>query len=1332
MNDNRTDFNQFTNLYSLSKTLRFSLEPEPKEKTLENLGFIKKENVWVLDEKNSLLGQDKERADDYKKVKGLIDDYIKDFIEKSLSHLELNKEDLENFEKLYKKKGKNEEERICFDEIKAKLRGQIADYLKNDPCYPSILKESKGKGKGKGKKVVDHSSNASTNPSVPEVNKKKEKGKSKKEDNETFFFEHLYNFVEEDDRRYIDKFKKFTTYFRGFNENRKNLFTEEAQATAIAYRLVHDNLPKFIDNMQCFEAFKDAGLADKLPELYASLGAEPGVGTIDEMFRLDYYSRLLTQSHIDIYNAVIGGKTTDKEKIQGLNELVNLYNQQQTDRSMRLPLFKPLFKQILSDRGSLSWLPEQFGSDNEVLESIEACYIALEYTFSSLKQLLKELGSYNLSQVYVDYAMLPPVSQQIADDWSAIYRALDAAFMRENPKKEEETDPEYEERRQKYFKNKDACSIAEVDAALETQKETLDKQEEALEKQNPDAPHALVGYFSRLGEGRKEGKAQDDLFTSIAALHDEAEPLLAAPYPEEKNLAQDKVSVEKLKNLLDAVKALQHFVAPLAATAEQPDKDERFYGQLMPLWLSLGQITPLYNKVRDYLTRKPYSVEKIKLNFECPTLMGGWAADDKGYLQYKTLIFRKAGIYYLGIIAKGKRRGRKGKKGDEYNARADGSERYFEKMEYRFAKPALDFNNRFFTDEKGIKPTQEIRSIKERKEKTEEDHHALIDFFKSCLEVYPNYKKFGFRFAETSEYNTVGEFLEDARRQAYGVSFSLVREDDIYRLVDEGKLYLFKIYSKDFSPKSKGTPNLHTIYWRMLFDPRNLADVSFQLNGHGEVFYRKPSLQKEPEKPTHPAGRPIANKRADATKKESCFAYDLIKDKRFTERHFELHVPITLNFKSRQIKDINQMVKEYIHDAADLHVIGIDRGERNLLYLSLIDMQGRIVKQQSLNSVGETDYYASQGGIAKQESPNEVDRTDYHALLEKREVERQKARRSWQTIESIKELKEGYLSQVVRVVANWMVEYHAIVALENLNFGFKRGRQKVEKQVYQKFEKMLTDKLCYLVDKTKDADEPGGALRAYQLAKPLEKSANMGFQNGFLFYVPAWNTSKIDPVTGFVNLFDTRYENEKKARNFFDRFDAIHYNETAGLFEFVFQYRKFPTKAESTRNGWTLCSHGERIEAFKDKAGHWDTCTVNLTEELKKLFKHYGIALDGDLRAAISRQTDKKFFQNDKREGDCPRGLMQLFRLMVQMRNSEPGTNTDYLISPVADAQGRFFDSREVGDDLPKDADANGAYNIARKGLWLVRKIKEDPSFKKMTLTNQEWLSFAQEKPYEG
>ena len=1276
MENNRPDFNRFSNLYSLSKTLRFSLDPVGK--TLENI------------QKNGLLDQDEKRADDYKKVKGLMDEFHKHFIETALAGFELNGEELEEYSTLYRLPGKDEKQKKRFKKIQSELREQIAKRLTSDPRYKALFKD------GMIKTVL------------PEFART------------------------DDERRLVASFKDFTTYFQGFYTNRKNLYTAEAQATAIACRLVHDNLPKFIDNMQCFEAFKDAGLADKLPELYASLGVELGVGTIDEMFRLDYYSRLLTQSHIDIYNAVIGGKTTDKEKIQGLNELVNLYNQQQTDRSMRLPLFKPLFKQILSDRDSLSWLPEQFGSDDEVLESIEACYNALKDTFSSLKQLLEELGSYNLNQVYVDYAMLPPISLAVYDDWSAIYRALDAAFMRVNPKEEEETDQEYEERRQKHFKDKDACSIAEVEEALETQKETLDKPEEALEKQNPDAPHALVGYFSRLGECRKEGKAQDDLFTSIAALHDKAEPLLAALYPKEKNLAQDKASVEKLKNLLDAVKALQHYVAPLAATAEQPDKDERFYGQLMPLWLSLSQITPLYNKVRDYLTRKPYSVEKIKLNFENSTLMDGWHVNK--IRDNTAVILRKDGVYFLAIMNK-----KHNQTFDAKNIQTDGV--CYEMMNYYLLQEPFKMLPKVFFSKSRIgefNPSSQIMEIYKRGSFRKgnsfriEDCRALIDFYKYAISRHQDWKNFGFQFSETQSYNDISDFYREVETQGYRISFSPVSENYINRMVDEGKLYLFKIYSKDFSPNSKGTPNLHTIYWRMLFDPRNLADVSFQLNGHGEVFYRKPTLPQEPEKPTHPAGRPIANKRADAKKKESCFKIDLIKDKRFTKLHFELHVPITLNFKSRQVANINQMVKDYIRDADDLHVIGIDRGERNLLYLSLIDMQGRIVKQQSLNCVGETDFYAPQGRIVKQQSLNQVDRTDYHALLEKREGERQAARRSWQTIESIKELKEGYLSQAVRVVANWMVQYHAIVALENLNFGFKRGRQKVERQVYQKFEKMLIDKLNYLVDKKKADDEPGGALHAYQLANPFVSFEKMGRQSGFLFYVPAWNTSKIDPVTGFVNLFDTRYENVKKARNFFAKFDAIRYNEATGLFEFVFQYREFTAKAEGTRDKWTLCSHGERIETFKDKANQWDTCTVNLTEELKKLFKHYGIALDGDLRTAIVGQTDKAFFQNDKRDDKKPRGLMQLFRLMVQMRNSEPGTNTDYLISPVADAQGRFFDSREVGDDLPKDADANGAYNIARKGLWFVRKIKEGASSKEMKLTNQEWLSFAQEKPYEG
>jgi CRISPR-associated protein Cpf1 len=56
----------FTNLYSLSKTLRFELIPVGK--TLECI------------EKNGLLHQDEQRAESYKKVKKIIDEYHKAFI----------------------------------------------------------------------------------------------------------------------------------------------------------------------------------------------------------------------------------------------------------------------------------------------------------------------------------------------------------------------------------------------------------------------------------------------------------------------------------------------------------------------------------------------------------------------------------------------------------------------------------------------------------------------------------------------------------------------------------------------------------------------------------------------------------------------------------------------------------------------------------------------------------------------------------------------------------------------------------------------------------------------------------------------------------------------------------------------------------------------------------------------------------------------------------------------------------------------------------------------------------------------------------------------------
>ena len=126
---------------------------------------------------------------------------------------------------------------------------------------------------------------------------------------------------------------------------------------------------------------------------------------------------------------------------------------------------------------------------------------------------------------------------------------------------------------------------------------------------------------------------------------------------------------------------------------------------------------------------------------------------------------------------------------------------------------------------------------------------------------------------------------------------------------------------------------------------------------------------------------------------------------------------------------------------------------------------------------------------------------------------------------------------------------------------------------------------------------------------------------------------------------------------------------------------------------------------------------------MKSLFGQSQIDVNGNLKEAICSQSDKTFFMR----------LLHLLKLMLQMRNSITGTEIDYLVSPVADGNGNFYDSRKCDSTLPKNADANGAYNIARKGLMLLRQMKTADNLAdvKFDMANKTWLKFAQQKPYK-
>ena len=1233
------NISKMTNLYQVTKTLRFGLIPQGK--TMDNIIA------------QNILSGDNKRAEEYKIAKRIIDGYHKIYIDESLSKFSFDSLTLESYADAYYSGDKEK-----LGDIRSKMMKSVSKHLQSGEKFKQLF------GNDLFKKLLP---------------------------------EHL---DENEDKEIIKNFETFSTYFTGFYENRKNMYSGEGKSTEIAYRIVVQNLPMFLDDIRVWERISEALPPEEIAKTDSELSGLTGMNGVD-IFKVSSFNRFLSQKGIDEFNTYLGGYTnSDGSKVQGINEKVNLFNQ---NGGASVPKLKPLYKQILSDRESVSFIPDSFSSDSELIEDVRGFYDSIKDAVSVIAETVLDLNKYDLDRIYVPAGTgITELSAVVFDSWRTVGDGLRSVYEKEHPYPDDPAKVEkYLEKQEKEFKRIKSYSLNEIrNAGNVARSETDGEPEVDLAKAVSERVQVLKGR--------------------IEWSYGEIGGLLSSSYPEDKKLAKDDEAISGIKEFLEALKEFSRFCELLLGSGDEADKDSLFYGNIEIPFRELKQIDRLYDKVRNYLTKKPFSTEKIKLTFNRSDFLSGWAQPGEWGKQ-EAHLFKKDGKYYLFITSRTLR-------SEEYS-RIESRDNYNEAVyfEYLFQKPDNKNTPRLFVRSKGEGyapavekynlPLDEIIEIYDKGLfKTEyrkkdpatykKSLEAVIDYFKLGFSRHESYKEFTFEWKETKDYKDIAEFYKDTINSCYKISEKKINFNGLLSLVDDNCGYLFEIYSKDLSEHSHGTPNLHTIYFKMLFDGRNEGDI--RLLGGAEIFYRAPSLKLD-ETVVHKANEPIANKNPLNEKKTSTFEFDLIKDRRYTRPHFELHFPISLNAKSDTGYPLNGFVREELASADDVHVIGIDRGERNLIYVSVIDAEGKIVEQYSLNRIVN-------------ESGGHRIETDYHDLLDRREGERLTERREWKTIENIKELKEGYISQAVYRICRLAVKYRAIVVMENLNSGFKNTRSAVEKSVYQKFEKMLCDKLSLLALKDVAPDAEGGVLHAYQLATPKANYKDMRGQNGIIFYVPAWLTSKIDPTTGFADLLKVKFESVDKSKQFFRLFDAIAFDPDEDLFEFHVDYTKFQRTEADFRKKWVICSNGERIRTFRnsEKKNTWDNETVRLTEAFKKLFGDYSIDYrNGDLKESIVSQTSKPFFVR----------LSALLSLTLQMRNSVTGTEIDYLISPVRNSSGVFYDSRKGYDGLPCDADANGAYNIARKGLWSVRKLQEsdDPANENLAITNAEWLRFAQD-----
>ena len=1196
----------FTNINPVSKTLKFSLIPIGK--TLENF------------ENAGLLAKDMDLSEKYKKAKELIDRYHKNYIESVL------------------------EDKNAFAQLSEFAANYMTLYMSNKFKTDDMLKLEEKMRVFVSKQFKD-AKNLFSKDMIQKT---------------------VPNFLtDENEKEVMQAFNKFTTYFANFHTIRKVLYSSDEKSNTIAYRIVNENLPVFINNITKFEIIKSVltneirNMSNEYPDISPN--------DIYNLFDIRFFHENVSQTQIERYNSIISGYSLeDGTKIKGLNEYINNFN---ATSKNRLPKLQQLYKQILSETNTTSFVISKFENDNEVLLSVNNFYKTIEPLFDDIKNLFANIKNYGLNGIYVANNLnLTELSSHLFNNWSMFKQLWCDDYDMKYTKKITNMD-KYIETRNAAYRSVKSFELNEIQRLID-----------------PD----LCDYYNN--------RIQITI-NRILKNYTYASNLFTTPYS--KNLTNNNTSIALIKNLLDSIKDLESILKSLNGTGEETNKNELFYSELLPILDIISIITPVYNKTRNYITKKPYSNNKVKINFNSPGFLSGWT-DARGHAS----ILRKDNNFYLAVLVKTHPK-------EWPNAVTND---FYEVVNYKLLPgpnkmlPKIFFaesNKDLYTPSDEILEIYAKGSFKKGNAFDIDDCRKLIDFYKISLMKSPHWRGFNYKFKPTDEYENIGEFYKDVADAGYKLDFAKIDSEVLDSMIDNGDVYLFQIYNKDFSPASKGIPNLHTMYFRALFEQENLDDVVYKLDGAAEMFYRPASIKPE-DMIVHPKNQPIANKNPNNPKKESVYKYDIIKDRRYTKPQFSLHISISMNFKAPGAYNINPDVRKAIKNDDENYIVGVHRGEQNLIYICVINSKSEIIEQYSLNDI--TNY-----------NRNIKHTTSYKKLLESKEKERLEARQNWTAIDSIKNIKEGYIAQVVHKICELVLRYNAVVAIEDLNANFKNSRCKIEKQVYQKLEKMLIDKFEFMVNKNFDKNANGGLYHAYQLANKFESFAKMGTQNGFIFYVNPWFISKTDPATGFVNLLKPVYSNIKNAKDFVSRFDAVKFN--GNYFEFEFDYTNFNVNYNLIKTKWTVCSYDTRTKIYREPIhGQWVVNTIDLTQSFIKLFESSNINYkSGDLKDAIMSQNDKAFFKE----------FLELVSLMLNMRNNDSENDTDYLISPVADSNGNFFDSRKHNENLPMDLDANGAYNNARKALIILNKIKntpdEDLNKVKTTVSNEEWLNFVQQ-----
>lgn len=1325
-------FDQFINKYSLSKTLRFELKPVGKTKDIlrENKVFEKDQTIY----------------DSYNQAKFYFDKLHQRFINSALGEVKIKKVSFQDFatfikekneDLLIKRRGFNEARKIS-DQKKLKslqkeinlIESEISDRKKllskeihdlfNEEAenwkkkYKGVILEDGEKIRFSKPDMKQEGVSFLTSAGILQILKyefpKSKESEFQKNDWPSLYVEEQENIGE---KRYIfDSFDKFSGYLSNFQKTRDNLYDQNLKSSAIATRIIN-NFEIFLANRETFH------------RKYENNHGEIGFNDT-HVFKIDHYYSCLLQKGIDgleqgnddnSYNKVIG---RINQNIKEHRDKLTLDVKKEKGKNFKkndCPLFKKLDKQILGEVEKEKEFIENTGDkekDNEIFLIRFNEFIDLtQDRFSKARRFMNKFFNNEFASSYDNVFIKNTTINTISRRWFA--EGYGREFELFLPQKTKNRDEKEEPKVKQFITLSDVMNAVEqLDAQPFKQsyydQKTITEEQGAWQQFLAIWKYEFDSLFS--GMKRKDGEVIVPEYDDILK---EAKEL--------SSFDRSKEKIAVVKNYADGSLRIFQLMKYLAIDDRDKDKitgqrDTNFYAELDDYTKDFEFIR-YYNAFRNFVTKKVSDENKIKLNFEKGNLLGGWAESPEGNAQFYAYILKRDEKYFLGIT--------------DYSNILDfnkfpedqGDEAgSYRKMFYKQLKSQTiygsmyesRYGNKYSKDKKDLAGKELVKRIKDLL-------HDQVCYFPSLKTII---KK------DHPDPDSLAIDLSDAN--LYSLTFNQQLNNSYVEKIVHGSkdkkrhLYLFEITNKDLSKESGSVKNIHTLYFKNLFSDLNLANPSLKLSGGAEIFFRKAT--------------------EDLPMKKDKKGNVVVDHKRYAEDKILFHLPVVINLNAGKAVKFNQEINRVISSSTKgPNIIGLDRGEKHLVYYSVINQAGEILDQGSLNEINEVDY---------------------HSKLIDREAERLSNRQSWEPVAKIKDLKRGYVSQVVRKIANLAINYDAIVAMEDLNMRFKQVRGGIERSVYQQIEKQLIDKFGYLIFKDRDPQDIGGVMKGYQLSAPFKSFEKMGKQTGIIFYTQADYTSITDPLTGFrKNIYIKSSSSQEKIKDVIEKFKKIGWDEEEHSYFFNYDPSDFHDGIDlpTPDGGWSVYAKAPRIRREKGRDGYWSCTPINVNEKMEELFKLWGFKelRAQDMREEIFRKKldgelkGKKVF--DGKEKNFYESFIYLFNLILQLRNSfslqikmkdgklesvEEGV--DFIASPVkpffatnAEKDGKVLSKGNLSDFekmiSPKErdriltefnGDANGAYNIARKGILILKAIKKNSERPDLFISKKKWDDFAQ------